>query len=71
MYSLLEGWEIGITLLERNLAMFPMFYSVIFPLDIYTNEIYKKWTEIYAQKLLIALFVIVKNWQSNIMERIR
>lgn len=62
MYPLLEGLEIGITFLERNLAMFSMFYSIILSLDIYTNEIFKNRTEIYAEKLLIiALFIIAKS----------
>lgn len=62
MYPLLEGLEIGITFLERNLAMFSMFYSIILSLEIYTNEIFKNRTEIYAEKLLIiALFIIAKS----------
>lgn len=60
MYLFLEGLEI--THLGRNLAMFPMFCSIILPLEIHTNEILKTWTKIYAQKLLIiALLTTVKN----------
>lgn len=55
------------------MSMFSMFYFIILPLEIYTNEIFPNWAEIHAQTLLVAdLYIMVKNQkQPKIMERIR